>query len=288
MRERSHILFCFVLILISSYFQAAHGQLGFDPKIQKPKPYEDRVLKAEKTGDEPLKATKKFFQNLTTHYNYFFNASTKLNEVIDGAKAGFKDDYTTLLPFYNFTLDATAQNATQLDSVIYKAQTGIVMHDLRNDWIDNMYLLWGAAWFLEKKFDSASLMFQFINYAFADKEKDGYYRYIGSRMDGNNALTVSTKENNKFPHNTVTPPSRNNAFIWQVRTLIELNLFAESGSLIATLKNDPVFPKRLNDDLEEVQAYWYYRQNIWDSSAAHLLNALDQAKTKQERARWEF
>ena len=29
-------------------------------------------------------------------------------------------------------------------------------------------------------------MFQFINYSFAEKEKDGYYKYIGSRLDGNN------------------------------------------------------------------------------------------------------
>lgn len=288
MRLRRHILLFLGLILISSPFMVLHAQLGFDLKIDKPKPYEERELKAEKTGDKPMKAPKRFFQNLTTHYNYYFNASNKLNEVIDKAKASFRDDYTLLLPFYNYSLDATAEDTTQLDSVIYKARTGIVMHDLRNDWIDNMYLLWGAAWFFEQKFDSASLMFQFINYAFAEKEKDGYYRYIGSRMDGNNALTISTKENSKFPKNTVTPPSRNNALIWQIRTLIELGNMAQSGSLISTLKNDPLFPSRLNDDLEEVQAYWFYRQGVWDSSASHLVNALGQAKTKQEKARWEY
>jgi hypothetical protein len=35
----------------------------------------------------------------------------------------------------------------------------------------------------EKEFDSAYLMFQFINYAFK-KEKDGYYVYMGSNRDG--------------------------------------------------------------------------------------------------------
>jgi outer membrane protein assembly factor BamD (BamD/ComL family) len=288
MRLSRHILFISGLILMNSAFHQLHAQLGFDLKVDKPKPYEDRVLKAEKSPDKRMKGPRRFFQNLTTHYNYYFNASNKLNEVIEQAKEAFMDDYTTLLPFYNYRLDITAGNKTQLDSVIYKSQTGIVQHDLRNDWIDNMYLLWGAAWYFEKKFDSASLMFQFINYAFAEKEKDGYYRYIGSRMDGNNALSISTKENRNFPRNMVTPPSRNNALIWQVRTLIELGAMAQSGSLIATLKNDPLFPARLKDDLEEVQAYWYYKQNMWDSSATHLVLALDQAKTKQERARWEF
>ncbi|HEY0355732.1 MAG TPA: hypothetical protein VGC29_05995, partial [Flavisolibacter sp.] len=175
MRVRRIITICLVLILVNSPFLSAYAQLGFDLKIDKPQPYEERVLRAEKSQDKPLRAQSRFFQNLTTHYNYFFNANTKLNEVIDNAKASFRDDYTNLLPFYNYSLDITAQDSKELDSVIYKAQTGIVMHDLRNDWIDNLYLLWGAAWFLEKKFDSAGLMFQFINYSFAEKEKDGYY-----------------------------------------------------------------------------------------------------------------
>jgi tetratricopeptide (TPR) repeat protein len=277
------------LILISTAFQPVFAQMGFNIDVKKPEPYDERVLKSEKTPtDKKIKAPKRFLQNLTTHYNYFFNASNKLNEVIDRAKEGYKDDYSLLLPFYNYTLDATAREKTQLDSVVYKAQTGIVMHDLRNDWVDNLYLLWGASYYFQKKFDSAALMFQFINYAFADKEKDGYYKYIGSHMDGNNALSVSTKENRSFPKNMVTPPSRNVAFIWQIRTLIESDNLSEAGSLIATLKNDPLFPKRLQDDLEEVQAYWYYKQNVWDSSATHLVNALDQAKTKHEKGRWEF
>jgi hypothetical protein len=285
MRVYCYILFFMVLTTVNSFFYMAHAQLGFDLKIDKPDPYEERQLRSEKTSDKKLKGPSKFFQNLTTHYNYFFNANNKLNEVITGAKESFKEDYAVLLPFYNYSLDVTSQNSKELDSVIYKAQTGIVMHDLRNDWADNMYLLWGAAWFFEKKFDSASLMFQFINYAFAEKEKDGYYKYIGSRMDGNNALTVSTKEKDK----SLKPaPSRNTAFIWQIRSMIEQGNFAQAGSLIATLKKDPIFPKRLKNDLEEVQAYWFYKQNVWDSSATHLLEALDQAHTKQERARWEY
>ncbi|MFL5771791.1 MAG: tetratricopeptide repeat protein, partial [Flavisolibacter sp.] len=282
-------LIYFILLILGGFSTLhLHAQLGFDLKVDKPEPYQDRVLRSEKSGNKKLNKPKRFFQNLTTHYNYYFNASNKLNEVIEGAKESFHDDYTTLLPFYNYTLTTTAQNVTQLDSVIYKSQTAIVMHDLRNDWVDNMYILWGAAWFLEKKFDSAALMFQFINYSFADKEKDGYYKYIGSRMDGNNALSISTKEKNTFPKNTVTPPSRNNALIWLTRTLIEVGDLPEAGSLIATLRNDPNFPSRLDDDLDEMQALWFYKREVWDSSAYHLVKALDQAKTKQERARWEF
>lgn len=63
---------------------------------------------------------------------------------------------------------------------------------------------------------------------------------------------------------------------------------ADASSLIATLKNDPDFPERLNSSLEELQAYSFYKAGMWDSSATHLVKALDRAKTGQERARWEF
>ena len=197
--------------------------------------------------------------------------------------------YTELLSFYNYSLDETAANSEQLDSVIYKSTTGIVLHDLRNDWIDNLYLLTGAAYYLRKQFDSAYLTFQFINYAWARKEKDGYYQTIGSKFDGNNAFSISTKEKNSLPRKVFSePPSRNDAFIWQIRTLIAMEEYGEAASLIITLKNDPAFPKRLQSDLEEVQALWFYNGNVYDSAAVHLEKALDNATNKKERARWEF
>jgi outer membrane protein assembly factor BamD (BamD/ComL family) len=263
--------------------------LGFDLDIKKPEPYENRELKAERAGKKKFTKYRHFWQNTYTHYNYFFNANNKLNEIIQKAKEIHRDDYSDLLPFYNYSLETTAQDKTQLDSIVYKSKTAIVMHDLRNDWIDDMYLLWGASYFLQQKFDSAYRMFQFINYAFAEKEKDGYYRYIGSRMDGNNALSIATKEEDGFIKRMMSdPPSRNTAFIWQIRTLIEAGAMTEAGSMIVTLKKDPNFPERLYSSLEEVQAYWFYKQNMWDSTATHLINALGNAENKQEKARWEY
>ncbi|HEY1113359.1 MAG TPA: hypothetical protein VGE66_07345 [Chitinophagaceae bacterium] len=285
--RHKYVVVSFVIALLT--VQPLFAQLGYQVDIKKPEPYDNRQLKAEKSQDKKLKATRRFFQNTTTHYNYFYNANTKLNEIVERAKLTHKDDYAELLPFYNYTLDATAGDSLELDSVIYKSRTGIILHDLRNDWVDNLYLLWGAAYYLQQDFDSAYQMFQFINYAFAEKEKDGYYKYIGSRMDGNNALSISTKENNSLPRRALSePPSRNDALLWQIRTMLRQGALPEAGSLIATLKVDPLFPERLKGSLEEVQALWYYEQAIWDSSAFHLVNALDEAQNKQERSRWEY
>ena len=257
--------------------------------IKKPKEYDERVLRSEKSDQKKFTLPRRMVQNAVTHYNYFFNANNRLNEVLDKAKSFFIDDYSTLLPFYNYTLDETAKDSIKLDSITYKASTGIALHDLRNDWVDNLYLLWGASFYLRKEFDSAYMMFQFINYAFADKEKDGYYRVIGSSMDGNSALSISTKEKMTIPRKIFSkPPSRNDAFIWQIRNYLAQDAFAEAASLIVTLRSDPNFPKRLQNDLHEVQAYFFYKQGMWDSCVVHLVNALDNATNIHEKARWEY
>ena len=278
-----------LLLILCQISLPAFSQLGIPITISKPTEYEDRVLRSEKSEDSKFTLPKRFIQNTVTHYNYYFNANTKLNEVLERAKLGFKDDYSELLPFYNYSLDITAGDSIQLDSITYKASSGIALHDLRNDWVDNLYLLWGASFYLQKKFDSAYLMFQFINYAFAPKEKDGYYLTIGSARDGNSAYSIATKEKSSLPKKIFSePPSRNDAFIWQIRNFLAQDQFAEASSLILALKNDPVFTKRLNNDLAEVQSYWFYKQNMWDSAALYLTKALSNATNLQEKARWEY
>ncbi len=289
MRPKRYTITAFVFLILCLPAITASGQLGTNLDIKKPKEYEERVLRSEKSDQKKFTLPRRFVQNTVTHYNYFFNANTKLNEVIEKAKTSFIDDYSRLLPFYNYSLDATAGDSLQLDSISSKSQSGIALHDLRNDWIDNLYLLWGASYYLRKQFDSAYLMFQYINFAFAEKEKDGYYKTIGSARDGNFAYSISTKEKNSLPRKVFSePPSRNDAFIWQIRNFLAQDQFAEAASLIVTLRNDPLFPKRLHNDLEEVQAYWFYKQNMWDSAAAHLSLALGNATNKQEKARWEY
>ena len=289
--KRPQIIQLTAILFVLAYFvpQQVSGQLGIPLSIKKPQEYEERPLRSERSDEKKFNLPRRFIQNTVTHYNYYFNANNKLNEVLERAKETFKDDYSLLLPFYNYSLDVTAGDSIQLDSITYKSSTGIALHDLRNDWVDNLYLLWGASYYLKKEFDSAYLMFQFINYAFAPKEKDGYYLNIGSKRDGNSALSIATKEKNSLPRKIFTePPSRNDAFIWQIRNFLAQDQLAEAASLIVTLKNDPLFPKRLQNDLHEVQAYWFYKQGMWDSCANHLVDALGNATNKQEMARWEY
>lgn len=286
MRKTFSNIFLTVLLAIVSL--TALSQPGTTIELEKPKQYENRTLVSEKTGQKKFKYTKRLYQNTVTHYNYYFNANNRLNEIIEAAKKSFKEDYTKLLPFYNYSLDVTATSG-DIDSIIYKCNAGILLHDLRNDWIDNMYLLLGKAYYYRKNFDSANDVFRYINYAWAPKEEGGYDIPVGSNASGSGEFTVATKENNSLVKKVFsTPPSRNESLLWEVRNYIETDHFGEASGILEILKSDPVFPERLKPELEELIAYWNYKQGVSDSSVSHLTKALETADNNLERARMEF
>ncbi len=286
-----------IVILISCVItQNALSQPSwtFDPfgREKKPQKFENRKLGSEKTTEKKFTKPRQFLQNSVTHYNYYFNASNKLNTVIDRAKNSQQDNFTKLLSFYPYSLDNTVAQKSELDSVIYKATAGILLHDLRNDWIDNLYLLIGKSYYLKKDFDSAIMAFQFINYnLFSRKKKqEDDDKIIGTNTESvNNIISIANKENRNFFQKIASlPPSRNDALIWMIRTFTEQEAYGEAAGLINILNNDPNLPGRLENDLNEVSAYWFYKQNMYDSSAIYLEKALSNADSKNDKARWEF
>ncbi|RYY70559.1 MAG: tetratricopeptide repeat protein [Chitinophagaceae bacterium] len=260
-------------------------------KEKKPEQYEEKRLASEKTGEKKFTKIRRFTQNTTTHYNYFFNANNKINAVIERAKMSQKEDYSVMLPFYPYTLENTATQQTELDSVIYKATTGILLHDLRSDWVDNMYLLIGKAYYLRNEMDSAAMTFQFINYnLFPRKKNEDDSRIVGTNNSpGTGGLSIANAEKRNFITNMVSrPPSRNDALIWLARTFTVQEEYGDAAGLINILRNDPNLPQRLQNDLSEVTAYWFFAQNNYDSAAFHLNKGLSAAANKQDQSRWEF
>jgi outer membrane protein assembly factor BamD (BamD/ComL family) len=281
--------FLYTILLLSGLSSYAQPNTTINLDSLKPKQYDTRKLRSERTGDTKLSPRKKFIQNTFTHYNYFFNANNKLNEIVARAKSDFKEDYTQLLPFYNYTLSATAQQKQQLDSVVYKCNAGLLLHDLRSDWTDDMYLLLGKAYLFKELFDSATQVFQYINYAYAPKD-DGYDLPIGSNASNNSGVfSIATQENNSFFKKiTSKPPSRNESFIWQCRNYLEQNKINQANGLLAILINDPKFPARLRTDLNEMIAYSYYKQSVYDSAGTYLQKSLSNAEDNGEKGRREF
>ena len=285
------LLFVSCTFLNSAVAQAPTWTIDLLGKEKKPEKFVNRKLGSEKMADKKFTLVRHFFQNNYTHYNYYYNAKNKINSVIERAKAAQKDDYTRLLSYYPYSLENTASQKSELDSVIFKATAGILLHDLRNDWVDNMYLLMGKAFYFRKDFDSAAATFQFINYnLFPRKKNEDDNRIVGtSDASSNSRLSIANKEKQNILQKVAAlPPSRNDALIWMALTLIEQNEMGESAGLINTLQYDPILPVRLRNDLDDVYAYWFYKQNIYDSAASYLEKALGHADTKQDLSRSEF
>jgi tetratricopeptide (TPR) repeat protein len=296
-KTKSIVVILFYCLFTISFTAKAQPAWTFDPfgKEKKPEKYEEKLLASEKTATKKFGAIRRFMQNTTSHYNFFYNANNKLNGVIERARISNKDDYSTLLSFYSYSLDNTASQKTELDSVIYKGTAGILLHDLRSEWVDNFYLLIGKSYFLRKDFDSAALTFQFINYnLFPRKRKnDDDNKIVGSNETNTGAgvgsVTIANKESRNLVQKILTrAPSRNEALIWQVRTFIEQNELGDAAGLISILQNDINLPKRLQNDLHEVTSYWFFAQHMYDSSAIYLQKALSNADTKEDKSRWKF
>jgi tetratricopeptide (TPR) repeat protein len=284
----SALLFFFFLL---PDVHAQVEKITFDLQKDKPKKFQETKLRSEKTGEKKFTVPRRFIQNTTSHYNYFFNANNKINSVIELARMATKDDYSKLISYYSYTLDNTAAQKNELDSVIYKATAGILLHDLRSDWVDNFYLLIGKAYYLRKDFDSASMTFQFINYnLFPRTKKNEDQLVVGTNENrSNNSLSISSKEDRNIVERTLSrPPSRNDALVWQVRTLTDMGDYAEAAGLVNTLKNDPLFPNRLDPYFQEVEGYWFFQQKMYDSAIVYIQNALPNAIDMEDKARREY
>lgn len=257
--------------------------------LKKPEKYENRKLASETTDDKKFGLLRRFTQNGITKFNWHFNAKTRLELLLEMMKDNHKDDYAQLLSFYNYDPEILSK-ASELDTVLTKANAGILVHDLRNAWIDNLYLLMGQAYFYKQNFDTAFVTFQYLNYAFSPKEKDGYQIPIGSNaVEGGSPFKVATKEKEDIATKAwTTPPSRNESLVWQAKTLVASKQFPEANSLIHVLRIDENFPDRLKPFLSEVQAWYYYSTQQYDSAAFYLQEALPNAVSKEEKARWEY
>ncbi|MFN6374713.1 MAG: tetratricopeptide repeat protein [Chitinophagia bacterium] len=278
----------YILLGISLFMsQLLIAQFNIATDLVKPKAYENRKLASELTPDKKINPVKRLKENIVSHYNFYFNANRKINAVVASAKQTHKDTFTRLLPFYNYSLDQTASQQTELDSVIIKSNNGILLHDLRNDWVDDLYFLMGQSYYYQKKFDSAYDVFQYINYNFQPRKKDeiGFEKNIGSNANENgNVFNVSTKESKLAPHR----PIRNEALLWIIKTLIAQGNDDDARGLMETLQKDTQFPERLKPALAEIKAHWFYKQGIADSAAVYLEKSLNVCNSNDERARRHF
>jgi hypothetical protein len=247
-------------------------------------PYEEeRPLPYEILTKKKYTLSRRAYQNTVSKFNYIFHANEELNEIIKDARAYLQEDYTTLIPFYDYDLANTSKK--DIDSIIYRCNANVVLHDLRSNWVDDAYLLLAKAYLFHKNFDTAGSLLQYINYAFDTKEA-GMDIPIGSNLRNTKGqFSIATKEDNKFYENRNI---RNESMLWQARNYFEINSLNEGLSLLQLLKTDAFFPKRLQPFLFEQLAYGYYQSEIYDSAATYLAKSLSNAPDKFSKTRWYY
>ena len=242
----------------------------------------DKQLPYERLLNKKYTLGRRAYQNTVSQFNFLFHAAISLEEIIQKARDLHEDDYTELLPFYDYDLSITAKES--IDSIIYRCNANIVLHDLRSNYVDDAYLLLAKSYLFHKNFDTAASILQFINYSFFEKE-DGADLPIGSNINKSGKFSIASPENNRAWENKNV---RNESMIWQARNYFEAGDINEGISLLQLLKTDAGFPKRLHPFLYEQLAYGYYLTGMNDSAANYLIKGLDNAQDPLTKARWSF
>jgi tetratricopeptide (TPR) repeat protein len=113
--------------------------------------------------------TRRLYHNLTSRYNVYFNGKESLNEGTIELLKSAKENYTQVLPVFNFGTKQEAQLLNpQMDRAIQKASIAIQKHSMPFDgtekvkWIDDSYLMIGKAYFYKQEYFSARRTFNFI------------------------------------------------------------------------------------------------------------------------------
>lgn len=294
------LIFLFFLLgdLFSGFSSAAQvnlNLLGKNPTSQKDTVNEDSLyahmeVPSKAMGQKKFNFKRRFFQNLYTRYNFFYNARSKLRYVLETVKELHQDNYQSQLPFYPFTLLEMSPEYQDLDSVILNSSIGIEVHDPRVKWMDDLYFLVGEAYYYKQEFAEAEKAFQYINLFYAPKRKDQYSPIIGSRTDNSEPqISIASPEDRKgILHKFRKPGARNEALLWLAKSYMGEGRDDQAEALLNSIQADPNFPHRLQEELQEFWAFFYYSQHRFRHTIPYLEKAIALQQNDQLRARWEF
>lgn len=282
------------VILVGILLSFTLGESAWAQKLQifKPPDFRHRELPAEKSFRKKNTALRRFYFNTVTRYNYIYNCERIFASIMELARDAHKDDYDELLSFYNYSLSFIAEKLRpQLDSILQKTTTGILMRDLRNKWADDLYLFMGQAHYFRREYDSAAMIFQYINFHFQD-DKPKEQAQTNSKYPVLNRLKhiqidkIFNREQSGFL--APRPSARNDALLWLLRTYIEKEAWYDATVLLDKLQKDPILPARLKPFLEETVAYYYYKKGDFLQAAQHYAGSLPLSQDRQEKARRSF
>jgi tetratricopeptide (TPR) repeat protein len=206
--------------------------------------------------------TRRLYHNITSRYNVYFNGKESLNEGAIELVKGVKDNYSKVLPVFNFGTKQEAQQLNpKMDRAIQKASITIQKHSMPFDgvekvrWIDDAYLLIGKAYFYKQEYFSARRTFNFIvqEYGYNDMKYQ--------------------------------------AMIWLALTYNQTQEFEKSEPLLNLITSDVskgMVPKSVTEALPQVYADLYIRQEYYDKAVEYLFEAIAYNPQRDLKTRMMF
>jgi tetratricopeptide (TPR) repeat protein len=121
--------------------------------------------------------TRRAYHNLTSHYNVYWNGMDNLRTGVKDFESSAKDNYSLVLPVYNYGDKANSGKMGQFaDIAIKKSSKTIQKHSMvfnRKEyvkWIDDAYLLMGKGYFFKQDYGMARRTFEFVIKNYNDNE----------------------------------------------------------------------------------------------------------------------
>jgi tetratricopeptide (TPR) repeat protein len=192
--------------------------------------------------------TRRAYHNLTSHYNVYWNGKESLREAELEMRDRIKDNFTEVIPVYNYGTKQEAQSNNQkYDRAIQKASIAIQKHSMvfngkeHVKWIDDCYMMIGQAYFYKQEYLSARRTFNFI---------------------------IREYEENDIKYD---------ASLWLARTYIETEEFEKSLPLLNLVDNEineEDVPYRILKELPQVYAHHHIKQKNYDEAVAYLYDAI--------------
>jgi tetratricopeptide (TPR) repeat protein len=188
------------------------------------------------------------YHNITSRYNVYFNGKESLNEGSIELLKEAKDNFTKVLPVFNFGTKQEAQQLNpQMDRAIQKASIAIQKHSMpfegteKVKWIDDSYFMIGKAYFYKQEYFSARRTFNFII--------------------------------QEYGYNDI----KYNAMIWLALTYNQTGEYEKTEPLLNLITADldkGMVPYEVVKALPQVYADLYVRRENWDRAVEYLNEAI--------------
>lgn len=217
------------------------------------------------------------YHNLTARYNVLFNGTESYNDGIEKIDKEFRDDYSEILPVFNYgSKDAVSIASSDMDRAIKKCSKLITLHSItaKPKVRDNKTLTPDEREFINKKEYNV-----FVDDAYLLMGKAHFYKY-----EFGQATEVFRKVLNDFKNQ----PSLYEAQIWLARLSVITGKYIDASEMLSLLTNNASLPEKLLPDLYTTYADYYLKQKNYPEAINFLEKTLAIEKHKKIRTRYLY